>query len=94
MPEPVVQIRGLTKRYGDLTALAGIDLEIRAGEIFGLLGPNGAGKTTLISIVTGLARATTGEARVLGRDVVRDYRFTRRHVGLVPQSSLLFLAMT
>ena len=85
MTEPVVQIRGLTKRYGDLVALGGVDLDIRAGEIFGLLGPNGAGKTTLISVVTGLARATSGEARVLGHDVVRDYRFTRRHVGLVPQ---------
>ena len=85
MPEPVVQIRGLTKRYGALVALDGVDLEIRAGEIFGLLGPNGAGKTTLISVVTGLARSTSGEVRVLGRDVVRDYRFTRRHVGLVPQ---------
>jgi ABC-2 type transport system ATP-binding protein len=83
--EPVVQIRGLVKRYGDLVALGGVDLEIRAGEIFALLGPNGAGKTTLISIVTGLARATSGEARVLGHDVVRDYRFTRRQVGLVPQ---------
>jgi ABC-2 type transport system ATP-binding protein len=83
--EPVVQIRGLTKRYGALLALDGVDLEIRAGEIFGLLGPNGAGKTSLIQVVTGLARATSGEVRVLGRDVVKDYRFTRRNVGLVPQ---------
>jgi ABC-2 type transport system ATP-binding protein len=83
--EPVVQIKGLTKRYGALLALDGVDLEIQAGEIFGLLGPNGAGKTTLIQVVTGLARATSGEVRVLGRDVVKDYRFTRRHVGLVPQ---------
>jgi ABC-2 type transport system ATP-binding protein len=83
--EPVVQIRGLIKRYGDLVALDGVDLEIRAGEIFGLLGPNGAGKTTLISVVTGLARATSGQVLVLGHDVVRDYRFTRRRVGLVPQ---------
>ncbi len=85
MTEPVVHIRGLTKRYGELVALDGVDLEIRAGEIFGLLGPNGAGKTTLISVVTGLCRASSGEVRVLGRDVVRDYRFTRRNVGLVPQ---------
>jgi ABC-2 type transport system ATP-binding protein len=83
--EPVVEIRGLVKRYGSLTALAGVDLDVRRGEIFGLLGPNGAGKTTLISIVAGLSRATAGTARVLGRDVVRDYRFTRRAVGLVPQ---------
>jgi ABC-2 type transport system ATP-binding protein len=83
--EPVVQIRGLEKRYGSLVALGGVDLDIRPGEIFGLLGPNGAGKTTLISIVAGLVRASAGESRVLGRDVVRDYAFTRRVLGLVPQ---------
>jgi ABC-2 type transport system ATP-binding protein len=83
--EPVVQVRNLQKRYGELVALGGVDLDIRPGEIFALLGPNGAGKTTLISIVAGLLRATAGEARVLGRDVVRDYAFTRRAVGLVPQ---------
>jgi ABC-2 type transport system ATP-binding protein len=83
--EPVVTLRGVSKRFGALAALEGVDLEIRRGEIFALLGPNGAGKTTLISIVAGLLRATTGEVRVMGRDVVRDYRFTRRAVGLVPQ---------
>jgi len=82
---PVVEIRGLSKSYGAFQALAGVDLDIRAGEIFALLGPNGAGKTTLISIVAGLLRATSGTVTVLGRDVVRDYRFTRRAVGLVPQ---------
>ena len=81
----MVQIEGLHKRYGDLVALERIDLEVRQGEIFGLLGPNGAGKTTLISVVAGLTRASAGTVRVLGRDVVRDYRFTRRAVGLVPQ---------
>jgi ABC-2 type transport system ATP-binding protein len=83
--EPVVSLRGVSKRFDGLAALDGVDLEIRPGEIFALLGPNGAGKTTLISIVAGLLRATSGEVRVLGRDVVRDYRFTRRAVGLVPQ---------
>jgi ABC-2 type transport system ATP-binding protein len=83
--EPVVQIRGLEKRYGSLVALFGVDLDVLPGEIFGLLGPNGAGKTTLISAVAGLVRPTAGEARVLGRDVVRDYAFTRRVLGLVPQ---------
>jgi ABC-2 type transport system ATP-binding protein len=81
----VVEIEGLQKRYGSVVALDGVDLEVRQGEIFALLGPNGAGKTTLISIVAGLTRASAGTARVLGRDVVRDYRFTRRAVGLVPQ---------
>jgi len=85
VPDPVVSIRGVAKRYGDFEALADVDLEVPAGEIFALLGPNGAGKTTLIGVVAGLVRATRGSARVLGRDVVADYRFTRRAVGLVPQ---------
>jgi ABC-2 type transport system ATP-binding protein len=82
---PVVEIRGVGKRFGSLTALERVSLEIRAGEIFALLGPNGAGKTTLISIVAGLLRASEGEVRVLGHDVQRDYRHTRRAIGLVPQ---------
>jgi ABC-2 type transport system ATP-binding protein len=81
----VVEIQGVRKRFGPVLALDRVDLEVRQGEIFGLLGPNGAGKTTLISIVAGLLRATEGTVRVLGRDVVRDYRFTRQVVGLVPQ---------
>ncbi len=80
-----VETDGLTKRYGDLTALGGVSLSIEAGEIFALLGPNGAGKTTWISIVCGLVRATAGHARVLGHDVVRDPIAARKLVGLVPQ---------
>jgi ABC-2 type transport system ATP-binding protein len=80
-----VETDGLKKRYGDLTALAGVSLSIEAGEIFALLGPNGAGKTTWISIVCGLVRATAGHARVLGHDVVRDSIAARKLIGLVPQ---------
>src|SRR5512133_540079 len=83
--DSVVAVRGVSKRFGGLVALDGVDLEIARGEIFALLGPNGAGKTTLISIVAGLLRATAGEVRVLGKDVVADYRETRRAIGLVPQ---------
>jgi ABC-2 type transport system ATP-binding protein len=83
--DPVVTLRGVSKSFGPLTALAEVDLDVHPGEILALLGPNGAGKTTLISIVAGLLRATSGEVRVLGRDVVRDYRFTRAAIGLVPQ---------
>jgi ABC-2 type transport system ATP-binding protein len=83
--EPVVTVRGVSKTFGALTALDAVDLDVRQGEIFALLGPNGAGKTTLISIVAGLLRATRGEVRVLGHDVVSDYQFTRSAVGLVPQ---------
>jgi len=85
VPSAVVEIEAVRKRFGPLLALDRVDLEVRPGEIFALLGPNGAGKTTLISIVAGLLRATEGRVRVLGHDVVRDYRFTRRAVGLVPQ---------
>jgi len=80
-----VETDGLKKRYGDLTALAGVSLSIEACEIFALLGPNGAGKTTWISIVCGLVRATAGRARVMGHDVVRDPIAARKLVGLVPQ---------
>jgi ABC-2 type transport system ATP-binding protein len=83
--DPVVEIRGVKKRFGAFQALAGVDLDVERGEILALLGPNGAGKTTLISVVAGLLRASEGTVRVLGRDVVTDYRATRRAVGLVPQ---------
>jgi len=82
---PAVRLRGATKRYGTFTALDGVSLDIRRGEVFALLGPNGAGKTTLISLVAGTARKTSGVVEVLGHDVERDYRITRRAVGLVPQ---------
>jgi ABC-2 type transport system ATP-binding protein len=85
MSDVVVSVRGVVKRFGEVEALRGVDLDVRRGEIFGLLGPNGAGKTTLIGIVAGMVRATAGTVTVLGKDVVRDYRETRRAVGLVPQ---------
>jgi ABC-2 type transport system ATP-binding protein len=86
MDAPVISIRDLVKEYATgVRALRGVSVEIKKGEIFGLLGPNGAGKTTLIGIVAGLVRKTSGEVRVLGKDVEKDYRFTRAHIGLVPQ---------
>jgi ABC-2 type transport system ATP-binding protein len=84
--QPIISISNLGKRYASgLEALKNVDLEIRRGEIFALLGPNGAGKTTLISIVCGIVRATSGEVKADGHDIVRDYRAARSMIGLVPQ---------
>src|SRR3970040_1355371 len=82
---PAIQIEQVVKRYGELQALAGVSLEIAQGEFFGLLGPNGAGKTTLISILAGLAIASSGSARIMGHDVITAYRQARRALGVVPQ---------
>jgi ABC-2 type transport system ATP-binding protein len=75
----------LVKRYPRVTALDGVSLRVEQGEFFGLLGPNGAGKTTLISIIAGLARASSGRVQVMGHDVVTDYRAARSRIGVVPQ---------
>lgn len=80
-----VSIVDVVKYFGSLQALAGVSLEIEAGEFFGLLGPNGAGKTTLISCLAGLARADSGALKVLGHDVIKDFRQARRLLGVVPQ---------
>jgi ABC-2 type transport system ATP-binding protein len=80
-----VEAVNVARRFGAVQALAGVDLAVAEGEFFGLLGPNGAGKTTLISILAGLTRADTGTARILGHDVVGDYRNARRKLGVVPQ---------
>jgi len=86
MQEPVVEVKNLHKTYANkFEALKGINLTIHRGEIFGLLGPNGAGKTTLINIITGLSKRTSGEVRVMGKDVDEDFRFTRAKIGLVQQ---------
>lgn len=82
---PAIEVHGAVKRFGALQALAGVDLAIQQGEFFGLLGPNGAGKTTLISALAGLLRLSAGAIRVMGHDVVADYRAARRSLGVVPQ---------
>jgi ABC-2 type transport system ATP-binding protein len=84
-----IATRSLTKRYGELTALDGFDLQVEQGSIFGLLGPNGAGKTTLIRILTTLMRQSSGEATVEGLAVSTQGRDIRRLIGVVPQENSL-----
>jgi ABC-2 type transport system ATP-binding protein len=80
-----IETSGLAKTFGKTRALAGVDLTIREGMVYGLLGPNGAGKTTLIRILATLLRPTEGSARVLGHDVVRDAKTVRQKVSLTGQ---------
>jgi len=82
---PAVAVRGVTKRFGPVLALDQVSLEVGQGEFFALLGPNGAGKTTLISALGGLALPDAGSLEVMGHDVRRDFRQSRRAVGIVPQ---------
>ena len=89
MPEPIISIRGLTKSYGDNEAVRGIDLEVRAGEVFAFLGPNGAGKTTTVEILEGYRKRDGGEVSVLGEDPGRARREWRERIGIVLQSCRL-----
>jgi ABC-2 type transport system ATP-binding protein len=83
-----VKVRGLVKTYaGAVTALDGVDLEVRAGSVFGLLGPNGAGKTTLMRILTTQFKPSAGEAHIFGVDVVKRDAAVRKVIGYVPQET-------
>src|SRR6266852_6353625 len=87
--EPVIQVRGLVKNYGDFPAVKGIDFEVRAGEVFGLLGPNGAGKTTIVEILEGLRPRTAGQVSVLGFDPGAQSKQLKDRIGVCLQSTNL-----
>ena len=86
MSAPVIEAKGLTKRYGTATAVDGVTFSVGEGEIFGLLGPNGAGKTTTILMLLGLSDISGGEARVFGHDPAREPLAVKRRVGYMPDS--------
>ncbi|NJN15914.1 MAG: ATP-binding cassette domain-containing protein [Oscillochloris sp.] len=89
MAELAIEAQGLVKRYGDLTAVAGIDLHVPAGAIYALLGPNGAGKTTIMSMLTTLTPPTAGTARVAGYDLLREADQVRARIGVTFQEIVL-----
>ncbi len=86
---PAIAVDGLTKHFGEVQAVRGVDFDVAVGEVFGFLGPNGAGKTTTINMLCTLAKPTSGSARVAGHDVVRERDDVRRHIGLVFQDPTL-----
>ena len=86
MSSLIISVKNLCKTYATgFNALKNVDLEVRKGEIFALLGPNGAGKTTLINIICGVVNPSSGTVTVDGFDILKDYRTTRKKIGLVPQ---------
>jgi len=89
-PSPIIQASGLTKRFGKLTAVRELTLEVGAGQVFGFLGPNGAGKTTTIRMLTGLVRPTSGSALVAGYDVTLEPREVKRRVGYLAETPYLY----
>lgn len=94
MSESLIIARGLTKKYGDFTAVAGIDFEVAKGESFGLLGPNGAGKSTTMRIIAATSRRTSGTISILGRDPEEHGPQVRAHLGVVPQQDNLDTELT
>jgi ABC-2 type transport system ATP-binding protein len=94
MSIPVLQIRELTKRYGSLTAVDGLSLDIFEGEVFGLLGPNGAGKTTSINMMCGLLKPDSGQIIIQGKPIRNGDESVRTRVGVCPQNIILWGQLT
>ncbi len=94
MEDIILETRGLTKRYGDLTAVDSLDLSVRRGEVFGLLGPNGAGKTTTTLMLLGLTEPSAGTAAIAGHDCTREPIAIKRMVGYLPDNVGFYGDMT
>jgi ABC-2 type transport system ATP-binding protein len=94
MAENAIEVRELTKAFGEVVAVAGISFEVHRGEVFSLLGPNGAGKSTAISIISGLLRPDSGDARVMGHSILKESMAARRSLGVVPQEVALYNDMS
>src|SRR4051795_6846510 len=92
--DPLIHARGLVKRFGDFTAVAGIDVDVARGEAFGFLGPNGAGKTSTMRMIGCVSQPTGGELRILGMDPAVDGSRIRARLGVVPQEDSLDSELT
>ena len=92
--EPLIRARGLTKRFGEFTAVDGVDFDVAAGESFGFLGPNGAGKTSTMRMIGAVSPRTSGDLRVLGDDPERNGPRIRARIGVVPQMDTLDTELT
>ena len=90
----MIEVASLAKRFGEVQAVAGIDFDVRKGDLFGLLGPNGAGKTTTINMLTGLARADSGSIRIAGVDCTVNPKAAQHLIGVVPDESNLYPELT
>ena len=94
MTTPAIETVGLTKHYGSVRALDSLDLTVREGEIFGFLGPNGAGKSTTIRLLLGFLHPSSGQARMLGLDIVKDSVDIRRRIGYLPSGIAFYDTLT
>ena len=92
--EVLVDVQGLTKRYGPITAVDGISFQVRRGDVLGFLGPNGAGKTTAMKMITGFLEPDAGEVRVAGHAVAADSLAARRRIGYLPENAPAYAEMT
>jgi ABC-2 type transport system ATP-binding protein len=94
MPEPMIEIEGLTKRFGPIAAVAGIDLAVAKGEVLGFLGPNGAGKSTTMKMVTGYLAPSSGRVRICGHDVETATIAAQSSIGYLPEGAPAYADMT
>ena len=92
--ESVIRVNGLSRRFGDLTAVDDISFQVARGEIFGFLGPNGAGKTTTVRMLTGVIEPTSGSATIQGHDIRKESIFSREHIAVVPEQANVYLDLS
>ncbi len=91
---PIIEVHGLTRKYGDLVAVNGINFAVRHGEVFGFLGPNGAGKSTTVRMLTGFIPPTAGAIRITSHDLLKEPTAVRRHLGVVPEEANVYADLT